>query len=157
MKEDETMESSNRPDDSRDKIDKILKKVREDLENSTDPIPLLHLNSFERKLVHRAFDHNPDIVTKTYRDGEEFELRVYPIGNLKRFAESKAGEATETGGAIKLPHMSSYERFVIHDFMKGRDDIKSSSQGEGEERHIILEPNSFGRGLKKIIRKIRLF
>lgn len=157
MKKDDNMESSKRPDDSQEKIDRLLRKVKDDLSSSTEPISLSNLNSFERKLVHRAFDHNPDIVTKTYREGEEFELRVYPIGNLKRFAESKADEAVETGEAIKLPHMSNYERFIIHDALKNREEIKSSSQGEGEDRHIILQPNAFGRGLKRIIRKIRLF
>lgn len=151
------MERNRESHDSRGKIDKLLRQVRTELDSSIEPISLPNLNAFERKLIHRAFDHNPDIVTKTYRDGEEFELKVYPIGNLKRFVDEKAEQALETGETITLPHMSSYERYVIHDSLKSRDEIKSSSEGEGKDRHIVLEPNAFGRGLKKMIRKIRFF
>lgn len=146
-----------RPRPESGKIDRLLKKVREELSNSIEPISLSNLNSFERKLVHRAFDHNPEIVTKTYRSGEDYELRIYPVGNLKRFADSKAEEAIATREPVSLPHMSSYERFIIHDYLKTRDEIKSTSVGEGEDRHIVIEPNIFGRGLKKMIRKIRFF
>ena len=150
-----TKEKNNKS--ARGKIERLLRRVREELDNSIEPITLSKLNAFERKLIHRAFDHNPDIVTKTYRDGDDYELRVYPVGNLRRYAETKAQEAIEKGERVVLPHMSSYERFIIHDALKDRDDIKSISQGEGEDRHIVLEPNIFGRGLKRIIKKIRLF
>jgi len=53
--------------------------------------------------------------------------------------------------------MSSYERFVIHEALKDNDALKVESFGEGVERHIVIEPNLFGRGLKKIIKKIKLF
>ena len=151
------MERTRDSQDSRGKIDQLLRQVRTDLDSSIEPISLPNLNAFERKLIHRAFDHNPDIATKTYRDGEEYELKVYPIGNLKRFVDKKADEALESGETVALPHMSSYERYIIHDALKSRDEIKSSSQGEGKDRHIVLEPNAFGRGLKKMIRKIRFF
>jgi predicted RNA-binding protein Jag len=127
------------------------------LENSIEPVSLFQLNSFERKLIHRHFDHNPAIVTKTYRQGDEFELRVYPISNLKKYAAEKAEEAVRTGQTIVLPHMGDYERFIIHDSLKDKEKIKSVSYGEGGDRHIEIEPDIFGRKLKKIIKKIRLF
>jgi len=97
-------------------------------------------------------------VTKTYKiTEEEHELRLYPVANLRRHAEKKAEEATKTGQKVVLPPMSSYERFVIHEALKGNEAIKTHSDGEGEERHVVLEPELFGRGLKKIIKKIKLF
>ncbi len=138
------------------KIEKILSEIQSNINNSIEPITLSKLNSFERKQVHRHFDHNPDVVTKTYRNGEDFELKIYPIGNLRKYAQGKAEEALQTRKKVTLPHMSNYERFVIHDALKNMDSIKAESFGEGEERHIEISPEAFGRGLKRIIKKIRL-
>ncbi len=138
------------------KIQKILSEIQTNIIDSIEPITLSKLNSFERKLVHRHFDHNPDIVTKTYRNGEEFDLKIYPVGNLRKFAEGKAEEALQTRKKVALPHMSNYERFVIHDALKNMDSVKAESFGEGEERHIEISPDAYGRGLKRIIKKIKL-
>jgi len=139
------------------KIKRLLSKINKELENSIEPVTLTKLNSFERKLVHRHFDHNPNVVTKTYRIGEIYELRVIPVGNLKKYAIEKAEEAIRTGEKVVLPHMSSYERYIIHETLKDMDSIKSESHGEGEDRHIEIEPEVFGRSLKRIIKKIKLF
>jgi len=138
------------------KIKEILSEIQGTINDSIEPITLSKLNSFERKLVHRHFDHNPDVVTKTYRNGEDFDLKIYPVGNLRKFAEQKADEALQTRKKVTLPHMSSYERFVIHDALKNMDSIKAESFGEVEERHIEISPEAFGRGLKRIIKKIKL-
>ncbi len=145
------------PKEFNGKIKRLLTKIDKELEGSIEPISLTKLNAFERKLIHRHFDHNPNVVTKTYRIGEVYELRVIPVGNLKKFAEQKAEEAIRTGEKIVLPHMSNYERYIIHETLKDWDNIKAESHGEGEDRHIEIEPEIFGRGLKRIIRKIRLF
>jgi predicted RNA-binding protein Jag len=140
------------------KIDALIKKIREELVDSIEPIVIPELNAFERKLVHRQFDSNSDIVTKTYRLGDDdYELRVYPVGNLRRYAQKKADEAVATRAKVVLPHMSNYERFVVHDYLKDVDNIKTKSVGEEDDRHIEIEPEVFGRGLKRIIKKIKLF
>ena len=138
------------------KITDLLTNVKNELAGSIEPFSIKDLNSFERKLVHRHFDHNPNIVTKTYRNGEDYEIRVYPVGNLIRFAEEKAQEVISTRKKVALPHMSSYARYVVHDALKTNDSIKVQSYGEGDERHIEIEPELFGRGLKRIIKKIKL-
>jgi predicted RNA-binding protein Jag len=140
-----------------EKIDNLIVKIKQELQNSIEPISLSDLNSYERKLIHRHFDHNPNIVTKTYRHGEDYELRIYPIGNLRNFARQKADEALKSGERIVLPHMSNYERFIIHDVLKDYSAVKSESQGDDDDRHIVIEPEVFGRGLRKIIKKIKLF
>ena len=139
------------------KIDSLLKKIKSELADSIDPISLPQLNAFERKLVHRHFDNNPNVKTRTYRNGDDYELRIYPVGNLRKYAEQKAEEAIETSAKVVLPHMNDFERFVIHDALKNLDSVKSASHGEGNDRHVEIEPAVFGRGLKKIIKKIRLF
>jgi hypothetical protein len=52
--------------------------------------------------------------------------------------------------------MSSYERFLAHEVLKDVESVESISVGEGAERHIQIQPKKFGRGLKKIIKKIKL-
>lgn len=140
------------------KIDGLIRRIREELAESIEPITIPDLNAFERKLIHRQFDNNSQIVTKTYRLGEEaYELRVYPVGNLKRYAQQMAEEAMAKREKVVLPHMSSYERFIVHDYLKTLDTVKSTSVGEDEDRHIEIEAEMFGRGLKRFIRKIKLF
>lgn len=139
------------------KIESLIRKIREELSDSIEPVSIPDLNAFERKLIHRQFDNNSEIVTKTYRLGEkEYELRVYPIGNLKRYAQKKADEAVATREKVILPHMSSYERFIVHDYLKTLDTVKTVSVGEDDDRHIEIEPAVFGRSLKRFIRRIRL-
>lgn len=141
-----------------EKIEELLSRIKTELMDSIEPIVIPELNAFERKLIHNQFDHNPEVVTKTYRiDENSYELRVYPVGNLKRFVQVKADEAISTREKVILPPMSSYERFVVHDCLKGIQTVKTNSYGEGEDRHIEIEPDVFGRGLKRIIRKIKLF
>ncbi|MBN1542738.1 hypothetical protein JW992_11385 [candidate division KSB1 bacterium] len=139
------------------KIDSLIHKIKDELADSIDPINLPQLNAFERKLIHRHFDNNPDIITRTYRNGENHELRIYPVGNLRRYALEKADQAIRTGEKVILPHMNDYERFIIHDTLKDNSSIKACSYGEAADRHIEIEPELFGRGLKRIIKKIRLF
>lgn len=143
------------PEDAQ--VQEIIARVESELQNSIQPAIVPALNSFQRRLVHRHFDNSSLYVTKTYRHDENCELWIYPVGNLINFAKEKAEEAIRTGKRVVLPHMGSYERFVIHDALKVMETIKTQSFGEGEERHIEIEPVLFGRGLKKIIKKIRLF
>jgi predicted RNA-binding protein Jag len=50
--------------------------------------------------------------------------------------------------------MGSYERFVIHDYLKDRDGVYTESEGEeGKNRHVVIHPH-FGRMLKKAKRRL---
>jgi hypothetical protein len=140
------------------RINELIRETEQKLAESTQPVQLENLNALERKQIHRHFDRlKPAFETKTYRgEGEAQVLWVFPIANLKKFAQEKAREALETDTAVALPPMSSYERFVVHNVLKEIDSIESLSAGEGAERHIEIQPKKFGRGLKKIIKKIKL-
>lgn len=146
-----------REEEKSEKIEELIRQIKEELCDSIEPISLTDLNAFERRQIHRQFDRSTEIATKTYRVGEDaHELRIYPVGNLRRFAQKMADRAVETREKVVLPHMSSYERFVVHEYLKTLDTVKTCSHGEGDDRHIEIEPEVFGRGLKKLIRKIRL-
>lgn len=134
----------------------MIKKIEEKLADSLTPESLTGLNSFERKLIHRHFDHNPNFETRTYRDGDKFTLYVYPVENLKKYAREKAQESLDSGNDIELPPMGSFERFVIHTEIQEIPGVETASLGEGKERHVKIISKKFGRGLKKIAKKIRL-
>lgn len=142
---------------SRQNINKIISDLEEKLKESITPESITGLNAFERRQIHRHFDHNVDVQTRTYRDGDKFTLFVYPVGNIERFAREKAQEALESGEPVDLPPMGSYERYIVHNSLKEMNGIETVSQGEGGERHVQIVSKKFGRGLKKIVKKIKLF
>lgn len=140
------------------RIQEIIQTAEAKLNASHEPVKLEGLNPFERKQIHQHFERRKMLFeTKTYRDGEEHVLWVFPVANLKKFAESKAQEALERGEEIALPPMSSYERFIVHNILKEIGSVETSSAGEGETRHIVIRPKKFGRSLRKIAKKIKLF
>ena len=78
---------------------------------------------------------------------------MYPVGELQRMAETKVQEVLMTGESRSLPSMGSYERFIIHEYMKNRSGIRTESFGEGDDRHVELFP-VFGRVPKKAKRRL---
>jgi predicted RNA-binding protein Jag len=141
-----------------DRLREIIRDTELTLAEAIQPVQLPNLNAFERKQIHQYFERRkPAFETKTYRgEGDSQVLWVFPIANLTKFAEAKAQEALETGKDIVLPPMSSYERFIVHNVLKDMESVEAVSVGEGPERHIVIQSKQFGRGLKKIMKKIKL-
>jgi len=138
------------------KIDRILIEIQKQLRDSLDPFSVENLNGFERKRIHSFFDTKEEFVTKTYRRGEQFVLKVFPVGNLKKLAKETADKVMATGETIILPYLDNYQRFVVHDYLKDFRGIESKSVGEGHERRLEIRQAKFGRSLKRIIKKIKI-
>jgi predicted RNA-binding protein Jag len=145
------------PEQDMTRVNQLLQEAEEKLADSMEAVHLDDLSPAERKHVHEFFEHKLDFETKTYRDGEKHVLWVFPVGNLKKFAMAKANEAVESGEILALKPMSNYERFIIHDALKDVESVETSSEGEGAERHVVISPAKFGRRLKRIVKKIKLF
>lgn len=62
------------------------------------------------------------------------------IETLKDFILDKAGQAARERRTIPLSPMSSYERRIVHMTLKDNPNILCQSEGEGEERHIVIKP-----------------
>lgn len=139
------------------KIDRILIDIQKKLRDSYYPISLENLTAYERKRIHSFFDNKPEFQTKTYREEDKFILKVFPIGNLKKIAEEKTKQVLETGESVFLTSLGNYERFIIHDHLKSFEGIETASSGEGNNRKLEIRPKQFGRSLKKIIKKIKIF
>jgi len=62
------------------------------------------------------------------------------IEHLKKVANEAADQVALLGQSKALPPMSSYERRIIHAELATRGDIKTQSQGDGEERSVVVAP-----------------
>ncbi|MBQ9564222.1 MAG: Jag N-terminal domain-containing protein [Synergistaceae bacterium] len=60
--------------------------------------------------------------------------------SLERLAEATARQAVEYGRPIRLEPMLSWERWVIHTTLKGRDDVRTESVGEPPLRKVVVMP-----------------
>lgn len=61
---------------------------------------------------------------------------------LEILATKTAKEVAKTKVEVKLPHMNSFERRVIHEKLSDWHDVYTESEGEGEERAIVIKPKN---------------
>ncbi len=58
---------------------------------------------------------------------------------LERMSKDLAQKVLETGKEVHMANMSSYERRICHMVLTEIEGITSDSEGEGEERHIVIK------------------
>ncbi len=59
---------------------------------------------------------------------------------LKNLATSAAQRAIETNSSQNLYNLKPWQRRVIHMFLTENKDVTTTSEGEGEERYLIISP-----------------
>lgn len=59
---------------------------------------------------------------------------------LKNLAQELAEQVVATKENKILPTMSPYERRIIHSELALRSDVVTQSQGEGDDRHVVISP-----------------
>lgn len=59
---------------------------------------------------------------------------------LEKMAESFAKKAIEENREVQMVAMSPFERRLCHMVLTKIEGITSDSEGEGEERHIVIKP-----------------
>ncbi len=57
---------------------------------------------------------------------------------LENMARNLAEKVLETGKAVSMANMSSYERRICHMVVAGIEGVVSESEGEGEDRHVVI-------------------
>jgi len=82
------------------------------------------------KKFHKDFYVNLDIN----------EYKKKKIEYLKDLATSSADQVSKTKEKKVLAPMPAYERRIIHAELAQRQDVITQSQGEGEERSIVISP-----------------
>lgn len=58
---------------------------------------------------------------------------------LEKMAKNLAQKVIDTGKSVEMVHMSSYERRICHMAIADMEGIASESEGEGEERHVVIK------------------
>jgi spoIIIJ-associated protein len=61
------------------------------------------------------------------------------VDELTRIVNKIVAKVEDTGEAVAMKPMSSYERKIVHDLVSGAGLI-SESEGEGRDRHIVVKP-----------------
>jgi len=85
------------------------------------------------------------ILTKQWNQRFFIELdindyRGKKIKYLRELAETMADEAILNQVSKKLPPMNAWERRIIHLTLAERSDVKTESQGERDQRHVVIIP-----------------
>ena len=61
---------------------------------------------------------------------------------IESIAMTKADDCRIMGEPVHLHPMNSFERRIVHTVLGKFDDIVTSSEGEGKDRHIVITPKS---------------
>jgi len=61
------------------------------------------------------------------------------VDELTRIVNKLIAKVKDTGEAVPMKPMSSYERKIVHDVISEAG-LVSESEGEGRERHIVIKP-----------------
>lgn len=139
--------------DSEKHIYEIIQEAEDRLNETIRPYKIKGLNKVDRERIFEHFENSSEFKVKIYREETAYLVRIYPVGKLKRLAEEKTQEVLMKGRQEELQPMGSFERFVIHDYLKERSDIKTESIGEpGKDRRIVITP-LFGRKPRKAKRR----
>lgn len=69
--------------------------------------------------------------------------RANRIHQLEILATKTAKSVAKTKIAVKLDPMNSFERRVIHEKLSDWRDVYTESEGEGEERAIVIKPKNY--------------
>jgi len=139
------------------RIERIIDSAMRRLKGSYRSVTLDNLTFAEARKIKAFFDGRSEFEARRYYQEDKVVLKIYPVENLKKLSEEKAREVLEKGESVSLPPMGSYERYLVHNFLKDWKGIETQSFGEGTDRRVEIRPQKFGRSLKRIIKKIKLF
>ena len=59
---------------------------------------------------------------------------------IVKLAKAAARKAATEKKTIALPAMNAYERRLVHSELAMHPDIKTESEGEGKDRHVVIQP-----------------
>ena len=75
-----------------------------------------------------------------YIDLDINDYKKKKIEYVKNTANDLADEVVKTKEEKILPPMPSYERRIVHSELALRGDVVTESQGEGENRYVVIKP-----------------
>lgn len=90
------------------------------------------------EMVHQYLLNKYNIYFKVGLDVENY--REKKVKYLEREVLKLAKEVRNTKNEIKLDNMSSYERRIVHNVLTDFKGIKTESEGEEPNRHVVIKP-----------------
>jgi spoIIIJ-associated protein len=109
-----------------------------------DGTSLLSLNHLVKRMVDQKLIKEQTEPTFSFIvDVNDYQQKK--IDDLKNKAKMMVERARFFKSSVELEPMSSYERMIVHTFLKTLPDIKTESTGIGTERRVVIkytEPTS---------------
>lgn len=97
------------------------------------------LEAFQTLIKNLIGSYTKDYIVVTLDIGS---YRANRIHQLEILATKTAKSVAKTKIAVKLDPMNSFERRVIHEKLSDWRDVYTESEGEGEERAIVIKPKN---------------
>jgi len=101
------------------------------------------LNALQQMITLMAFKKFGQWV-RILVDVEDYREKRKEV--LERMAQSAAQKVKLSGQNEAFPPMSSFERRIIHLALADHPEVETISEGEGNQRHIIVKPASSSQG-----------
>jgi len=97
------------------------------------------LAALQQMITMIAFKKNGEWV-RILVDVEDYREKRKEV--LERMAISIAEKVKASGKSQLLPPMSSFERRIVHVILAERPEVETVSEGEGDQRHIVVKLKS---------------
>lgn len=68
------------------------------------------------------------------------DYRAKREAQLREMAESYATQVVASGQPMTLPYLPPIERRIIHMALQDRTDVVTQSEGEGNQRRVVIKP-----------------
>lgn len=89
-------------------------------------------------IVKQRIQNETGIYYKFNLDVSNYKTKI--AKHLEWLAKKSAKEVAETKMEIALDNMTSYERRIIHNALTDFKGVKTESEGEEPNRHIVIKP-----------------
>ncbi len=93
------------------------------------------MNHLLKKILDNQVEEN-EFMPEVFIDVNDFQKKK--IENLRAVAHMMAERARFFKSSVRVDPMSAYERKIIHSFLQTKSDVKTESEGEGRDRHVVI-------------------
>lgn len=99
-----------------------------------DGVTLKSLENIVKQKINTDFEVTPYISldVENYRERKQHRL--------ERLAKNLAKDVVRTNQEIHMDNMSAYDRRIVHNVLTNFKGIKTESEGEEPNRHIVIKP-----------------
>ena len=89
-------------------------------------------------LVKQKIQNDTGIFYKINLDVSNYKEKIQK--SIERLAKTTAREVAKTKIPVALDNMTSYERRIVHNVLTDFKGVKTESEGEEPNRHVVIKP-----------------